>query len=444
MESERFLLNKIRQHLKENYNLITEFNLGTGSNRLIPDAVIYRNEEPVALVEIKKNLNNQSYNFALKQFESYQKDLKVPFGIIFDGKQALFVKLPCNDTRMSNSSSLEEAFEKLYNFYEIDTPLSEKDRDILHNFIIEMLHNSLSGQRGKYRANSELPQLNDLTNAKATKSDSILLPQKYEDQLFRYLLGKFYRNNICRYTTLSSIIRIIESKKNSVCSIVCMNDKSECYYFDEYIHGKGSHVDFYQQSNNTIKELNKYFIMSCSDISSFDRLTMWRMYADDAKGVCLNLEVDSKLLKNDFYLAPISYGNNDGTHPELDFIVKLLSSDFNGKKIVLQRMSLWSHFFKPNDYADEKEIRLLYRGNDSSRYKWITTSENIICPVVEFCIENGNNEFPLKIASILLGPKCYEKETNAGQLRIRIEAQNIVGPTNSQIPVEISKIDNYR
>ena len=76
-----------------------------------------------------------------------------------------------------------------------------------------MLHNSLSGQRGKYRANSELPQLNDLTNAKATKSDSILLPQKYEDQLFRYLLGKFYRNNICRYTTLSSIIRIIESKK---------------------------------------------------------------------------------------------------------------------------------------------------------------------------------------------------------------------------------------
>ena len=164
MESERFLLNKIRQHLKENYNLITEFKLGTGSNRLIPDAVIYRNEEPIALVEIKKNLNNQSYNFALKQFESYQKDLKVQFGIIFDGKQALVVKLPCNDTRMSNSSSLEEAFEKLYNYYEIDTPLSEKDRDILHNFIIEMLHNSLSGQRGKYRANSELPQLNLITS----------------------------------------------------------------------------------------------------------------------------------------------------------------------------------------------------------------------------------------------------------------------------------------
>ena len=50
MESERFLLNKIRQHLKENYNLITEFKLGTGSNRLIPDAVIYRNEEPIAFI----------------------------------------------------------------------------------------------------------------------------------------------------------------------------------------------------------------------------------------------------------------------------------------------------------------------------------------------------------------------------------------------------------
>ena len=73
MESERFLLNKIRQHLKENYNLITEFKLGTGSNRLIPDAVIYRNEEPVALVEIKKNLNIQTYIFALKHFDFYQK-----------------------------------------------------------------------------------------------------------------------------------------------------------------------------------------------------------------------------------------------------------------------------------------------------------------------------------------------------------------------------------
>ena len=130
MESERFLLNKIRQHLKENYNLITEFKLGTGSNRLIPDAVIYRNEEPVALVEIKKNLNIQTYNFALKQFEFYQKEWKVPFGIIFDGKQALLVKLPCNDTHMSNSSSLEEVFEKLYNYYEIDNPLSENDIDV--------------------------------------------------------------------------------------------------------------------------------------------------------------------------------------------------------------------------------------------------------------------------------------------------------------------------
>lgn len=35
MESERFLLNKIRQHLKENYNLITEFKLGICNQLLL-------------------------------------------------------------------------------------------------------------------------------------------------------------------------------------------------------------------------------------------------------------------------------------------------------------------------------------------------------------------------------------------------------------------------
>lgn len=47
----------------------------------------------------------------------------------------------------------------------------------------------------------------------------------------------------------------------------------------------------------------------------------WRLYADDSKGVCLVLSVDDKLLNSKFVLKRISYGEKDGSHLELDFLL---------------------------------------------------------------------------------------------------------------------------
>lgn len=65
-----------------------------------------------------------------------------------------------------------------------------------------------------------------------------------------------------------------------------MNDKSECYYYDSYVNDDCC-LDLATMPQSYIAELNSNFIMSCSEITRLDKLTMWRMYGDDAKGVCI-------------------------------------------------------------------------------------------------------------------------------------------------------------
>ena len=169
--------------------------------------------------------------------------------------------------------------EKTYNYYTIFYLLFlQKTIAVVmgNEFYIEKLKQMLKTQFGR---DMETPaDFSDLSDDIRDKLKCNTMSATTLKRLFGYIK---YDKEI----SLSSLSLLARYLGYSGWNAFCMNDKSECYYFDEYIHGKGSHVDFYQQSNNTIKELNKYFIMSCSDISSFDRLTMWRMYADDAKGV---------------------------------------------------------------------------------------------------------------------------------------------------------------
>lgn len=229
------------------------------------------------------------------------------------------------------------------------------------------------------------------------------------------------QDTIYRYTSLDTAFWILKNKTYRMYGIVGMNDKSEVDYFDNYYNEK---------KTLSYKMLNDLFLSSCS--LSYDNLTMWRLYGDDAKGVCLVFNIKPHF-SNNFILQAISYADDKRQDDKLDIIKDLLKTN-----VVFSDIDKWKHFFKAKDYSIEKEVRLLFQDKDSVKKRdWIKSNDNsIINPFVEFDLLG--TEFPLELKEIILGPKCPEKETNRYQLQELIQQHKL--PIN----VRLSEIKNYR
>lgn len=268
---------------------------------------------------------------------------------------------------------------------------------------------------------------------------------KDEHAFFKGIFIQYDADYICRYTTYEALERILRERKQSVCSIVCMNDETECYYADEYLAKREK-----SKAKKTVaidyEELNKCQISSCTHIELADKLAMWRMYGDDGKGVCLKFKVDNKMLSDKgFYLYCVNYAHEEDEQQwMLDMVALLRKLKVRGYKFEFTTWYIWKHFFKPSHYWDEKEVRLLYfckEGTD--KYKWIKAGDSqILAPVIEFGIEKGNNEFPLVLSEIILGPKFPEAATNAAQIKYFKALQQI--EEDGDCPVTLSKIKGYR
>lgn len=177
------------------------------------------------------------------------------------------------------------------------------------------------------------------------------------------------------------------------------------------------------------------------DEKKYDDLTMWRLYGDNTKGVNILYNLDKKKLK-DFKLYNIDYAEKVGVHPTLDLIGELMSLKIENLTFKLRKWNEWKHFFKPYEYKDEMEIRLLYNKQDKPVDKWILTGDyQIVCPLVEIKLRN----FPLSIEEIKLGPNCPEIETNRMQIE-QMMAERVDDPrfAGKSGVVQPSGISNFR
>ena len=441
MNYEDIVFSKIKGHLPDAFSISTNFDI---ISRLRPDGILYYKQIPIAILEIKNRLDKRSIEFASHQMIEYAKTYDVRIMVVCSETHACILS-ESNDFR-PNALLMELEF--FVNSVLLPAVKEEKVDEATANEFKRIVKEQVSNikiSNPHFASYIESLTLADVENSlRSTCDNYIFMTDSFEDKFFKKLIGEFNEDILCRYTSLSSTIRILKDKKASTCGIACMNDKSECYYVDQYLSGKQSERLLTKMSEVEVKEVNSCFIMSCSDIKKHDKLTMWRMYGCDATGTCFTYKKNDILRDNPkFYLAPVSYAKENGNHPELDFIKKLCECKISGKKLIFQNLNLWKHFFKPFDYADECEIRLLYKDVDASKYKWITTGNGILSPIIEFCIENGKNEFPLTLEKIMLGPKCAEKHTNAAQLKYFCKLQNIER-TKNEIDIAISSIDNYR
>lgn len=318
---------------------------------------------------------------------------------------------------------------------------SEKIKVKFKNFFPDELSNEL----GTKKAENLWELFSEGNLEYDEKSASIWLKSAAEDEFFKILLlqkkADVDYGHVCRYTTLKSLFLAMNSGNNVMCSITCMNDKGETSYADKYV-GYGA----FANSANSVRENNDCFILSCCKEGMEDNLTMWRLYGNDGKGVCLEYEVDlSKVDNKEFFFAPVSYGKQMNEHPALDFITKIRHWKDNGWCFELKRWYIWKHFFKSHLFKEENEVRLLYIWTEKSpdKVEWIMdASNNIASRICLFPIACGR--LPLKLTKAIVGPKCPEQASNVDQFNYMNRQTKTIPDSLFRPAISASRIEDYR
>lgn len=290
-----------------------------------------------------------------------------------------------------------------------------------------------------------------LSNVIEDHGTYFMLTPQYERLFFCSLLGSTSGTpkRLCRYTSLASLFRTLSEKHQSMCSTICMNDKTENDYAQKFISEAtplSNVISRLQTRTSSLNSKTLSFILSGSRMNKKDDLNMWRLYGDDSKGVCLWYKIDDELPEH-FFLARVSYAKN-GTHAELSYLSSKTGKGVCGRNFELRNLNSWLHFFKPSEYSVEEEVRLLYEMNDGSLLdttngKWIyNTSNGIISPIIRFPITKADCKFPLVLERIVLGPNLKEHSINKEQLLLMCKYGQIKVTENFEITY--SDIKSYR
>lgn len=421
-----------------------------------PDIYVISNEEKLLAIEVKKSINKKwlTSNWLIK---NYFRDFE--YSIITNGDDVSFIYQRSSNSQLDIQNATKTFSEclklitKQENIHDVED--FEQGLIRIRQCIEQARKNSPFIQRNEIKQKIEkLKSFVEETQSSHTgvsvKNRRFVLNKEREQRLFDILLERDPLNSpdfIVKFSSIRSLQVILKEKTQNMCSLVCMNDPNEVQYAFDYIKKQwtGDSLDVKLSSSD---DSNDVFILSGSQNGKENELTMWRLYGDDTKGICIKYKVDSKMVdQNGFYLAPVSYGQSADSHFELDFIRELLKNEFQ-----IERWNLWRHFFKDYAYKTEDEIRLVYTRQEDAPYEiqWFTDDRTkIYAPMVLFKI--GKNEkgekmdpnFPLTIEKIYLGANQPAKTINEKQFEKRFREVNIY-TENAGSVFECSGVTNYR
>lgn len=401
------------------------------------DLVILKEGVPVAVLDYKSYLYSIDFHHEKNRYIDRFKKVNIKHGILFFGKDDefhLYSKGIYGLTKLT-FAGLIAAIKGGTSFGE--KPLIDDVKTVVLSCMPDALSSTID-----VNTRQELDILFTEDNLLFDNENGIVsLSERAEDDFFRLLLPQRSPSSLCRYTTLSSLFLTLKDMKHCLCSLTCMNDKGEISYADKYIH-----YGVYAYSHLMIENSNNCFILSCCEIDKMDDLTMWRLYGEQGRGVCLEYEsLIEKADNKQFFMAPVSYGESKDKHLELEFIKRINNWVKEGWHFKLNRWDIWKHFFKSYLFKDEHEYRILFlpSGDSTAEIKWILDATNSI--VSRIALFNITDEaFPLKLKSVLVGPKCPEQESNVDQLTFMNRIQGVMKPQDNRRVVSSSNITDYR
>ena len=284
------------------------------------------------------------------------------------------------------------------------------------------------------------------TNNKISRNHLVFYDEDSQKELdpewCRTQLDSVPCNKICRYSSLDSLFSSLKYQTFRMNGLPGMNDKDEGQIIWKIIDNR--------LPNETIKQrkglINSAFIISYSSDDKIDDLTQWRLYGDDAKGVCCVFSVQLDKVKDRFFLHPITYYDYDMIKmdgiTDNKVINKLINHMENLSDLDYFDPTPLINFFKRKIFSIEEEVRLLVDNKESKAYttppfqrEWLlTNSNNILNPYIDIPFK----DFPLKLERIILGPNMNEIDT------IQIQLEAMLNQLGLGVEVGVSEITSYR
>lgn len=426
------------------------------------DIAIYKGSYPYIIFEVKSDLELKTLSASKEQVRSAMDSNYARFGVVTNNE--IFYLY---DRNRKNQEFEEVAYntliERFVNPVKVSVNKGLKKR--IQSFFLEATEDYLPHNTDliKYIGDNKfLDNINFSENSNTFYfQDNKTGLNAYENQFFIQMFGgPFIDKRITRYTTLNTLYSMLNYMSFRMNGLVGMNDKTEVNYVESYLK-KSSAKAYIDEHHATISAINRRYITSCTTIANKDNLTMWRLYADDTKGVCLTFNINSENLNDHVLLHKVKYADRDGKHPELEIlklVIALVQLE-TGFPFEFRKIGIWKHFFKPFEYSIEDEVRLLVIDDDTipkMKNDWVLTyTHSILNPIIDFQL--NSSVFPIQLKEIMLGPKCPEQEVNKVQIEEMLRQKrkfirdNNNSNTNpkidsnlSKIDVELSTINHYR
>ena len=273
------------------------------------------------------------------------------------------------------------------------------------------------------------------TDTLIIENNSIYLSEQQEEKIKEHFDIKANVCKVCRYMPLEKAVEFLTKKELRMNGIVGMKDSSEINFLEKYLYEDVSSIT----SDNNIENANKIFISCFTSENKKDDLNMWRLYGDNACGVCLVFDVIHQTTEK-FVIRRVQYLDENKREEKFGKLKKLLKQvkSMTNFTLTFQKFHEWSHFYKPNIYEIEDEIRLFTFNNDLKREMFLAKPLNIINYFIKPTLEEKGGII-LKLSEIIIGPNCPEKEINLEQIRLYVNSDN-----NDKIKVRQSNISVYR
>lgn len=374
------------------------------------DLVIYRESIPYAIVEIK---NKIVYNH-LKEYSAQLKKscslLDCRYGIVATETEYLLVD---NRTSEALPRTLDAISEILTSH-----SVGKQDKGPSFSRIVNAI---------KDYAQENLREFSSLIYYNEDNHKYYFDSIETENDFFRALIKNKNKKSphFYRYMSMRSAFYTLRDKKYRMNSIVGMNDRSEISFYDQKVLGK-------RKQSGKVPE--RIFLSSFSALGDED-LTMWRLYGDDGRGICMVFNVEGEFNDGIFNSVYYTKGKEDP--------VKTLLRSLTHYGLTFNNISIWKHFFKPAEYAKEEEFRVILSLpkcalTNKDKGGWdIADSSKIISPYVLW--DMTSPDFPLKLEKVILGPKCPESELNKRLIKKLLEKTQFSG-----VEITCSSIKTYR
>lgn len=389
------------------------------STRIRADIMVLYNNQPALAIEVKVPLNTRTKEEGKRQLMLGRKVYNFHYGILTDGQTNLLIDL-WNPTAKPQTITLSK--HEIVKLLTNTQPILKSKTSEAQNLIKEYCEYTLGIQIKR--------PIEDVTK------NTIRLDINDEIALFNHLLPPIDDKTICRYTTMNTLFNTINNCTHRMFAVEGMNDIEDCNYLWNKLYEEAQKEAF-MPADNTV------YLLSCTSMAKKDDLTMWRLYADDTRGVCLIYRINTNANKNDgFYLRKVLYGDENTVLSRLKGLVHYSGSQ-DMPTFIFNLWPLWGAFFKDDQYQVEDEIRLVYipsmQDDDvKENTNWVITDANqILNQYVDFSLKNKSS-FPLLLEKILVGSGNPSQQLNVKQLGRMIKENKL------NIEVEDSKIKNYR